>query len=101
MSPVSIVSMLSRSNASPKAGSLATRFCTSSLKLFVNAISTSCTALPRLSFRRPSELVARPMLLRVGDIARLALLGAARQQDHQHIPVPPEIYPIARPPIDP
>jgi hypothetical protein len=35
------------------------------------------------------------------DVAPLAFLGAARQQDHQSIAVAPEINPVARPEIDP
>jgi RecA-family ATPase len=35
----------------------------------------------------------------VFNVARLALLGAAGQQDHQHLAVAPEINPITRPPI--
>src|ERR1700733_15973008 len=89
--------MPSRSNAAAKAGSCATRRCTSSLKSRVTAIARL-----RSSRRRPAPpLVVRPQLVRSLDIALLALLGAACEQDDQHLAVATEVSPVARPPIDP
>src|ERR1700733_14635309 len=85
--------MPSRSNAAAKAGSCATRRCTSSLKSRVTAIARL-----RSSRRRPAPpLVVRPQLVRSLDIALLALLGAACEQDDQHLAVATEVNPVARP----
>src|SRR5580692_4331116 len=92
-----MVSMPSRSSASAKAGSRAIRFCTSSLKSRVTAIARLLSPSRRLA----PPLVIRPQLLRPFDVALLALLGAAREQDHQCLAVAPEINPVARSPVDP
>src|SRR6516164_7195995 len=89
-----MVSMPSRSSASPYAGSLATCRCTSSLKLRVSAIRPP-------SPRAPAAPVIRPQPDRRLNIPLLPLLGAAGQQDHQRLAVAPEIHPVSRPEIDP
>jgi hypothetical protein len=89
----SMVLMPSRSSASAKAGSPATRFRTSSLKSRVTAIACSLSSCRRLA----PPLVIRPQLFRPFDVALLALLGAAREEDHQRLAVAPEIHPVARP----
>src|SRR5712691_11756319 len=96
MSPASMVSTPSRSSASAKAGSAATCRCTSSLKLRVSGIL-------RLLFLCAALAVAivRPQRDRGRDVALLPFLGAAGQQDHQHLAIAPEIHPVARPKIDP
>src|SRR5260370_14803851 len=95
MSPASMMSTPSRSSASAKAGSAATCRCTRSLKLRVSGILR--LLLPRAAL---AAAVIRPKLDRGFDVALLALLGAAGQQDHQHLAVAPEIHPVARPEID-
>lgn len=92
-SPASMASMPSRSSASPKAGSSATRFCTSSLKLRVNATASLRSSRPRT----PSSVV-RPQRLGRLYIAPLAPLRAAVQEDHQHRAVLAELHPVSRPP---
>ena len=77
-------------------GSPLIRFCTSSLKFPVNAIVRL-----RSSRGRLAAACNPPTFPRLRDVALLALLGAARQQDHQRFAVAPEIHPVARPPIDP
>jgi hypothetical protein len=64
------------------------------LKLFVVAI-----VLLRSAPSAFSVLVVLPIGPGILDVALLALLGATRQQDHQHIAIAPEIHPEARPEI--
>jgi len=48
-----------------------------------------------------ASLVIAPTLQRCLDIIALSSLGAATQQDHQHLAVPTEINPVARPAVNP
>src|SRR5258708_2447479 len=89
-SPPSIASTPSRRRASANFLSPLTCFCTSSLKLFVLAISRLRSAPFTLAL-----LVVLPKVMGRIDVTLLAFLGAARQQDHQGIAVAPEIKPVA------
>src|SRR2546428_12514697 len=80
--------MPSRSSASAKAGSSATCFCTSSLKLLVGIMHLhSSPAAPALPIFAP-KLRSHP------DIALLPFLRSAGEQNHQHVTVSAQIHPI-------
>src|SRR5437016_4589305 len=94
-SPLSIASTPSRSRASANFLSILTRFCTSSLKLFVFAMVGLRSTSPALT-----ELVIFPVAMRCIDIALLPLLGPAGQQDDDCLTIPSKINSIARTKID-
>src|SRR5260370_34702354 len=95
-SPLSIASMPSRRRASANFESPLMWCWTRSLKFFVGPIARLRAALSALAL-----LVVLPIGVGRIDIALLALLGAAGQQDHQRRTVLPEINTVARPEIDP
>src|SRR5271166_1209300 len=94
-SPLSIASMPSRSRASANFESPLMWCSTRSLKLFVCAIARLRSTQPALAL-----LVVPPIGVGCIDVARLPLLRAAREQDHQRRTVLPEINPVARAEID-
>src|SRR5262249_19024024 len=96
MSPLSIASMPSRRRASANFLSALTCSCTKSLKLLV--LTTSRLLSPSRALALSVDV---PVAVGGLDIALLAPLRAARQQNHQSFAIAPEINSIARPEIDP
>src|SRR5579859_377042 len=100
-SPASSASTPSRSRASAKAGSAATRWPTRSLKLRVRVMVHLLRCISCISWGAPAPLVGGPQGLGGLDILLLAALGPAGQQDDELRPVAGEIDPVARPPVQP
>src|SRR5262249_44228261 len=91
-----MASIPSRRSASANFASRLTCCCTRSLKLLVLAI-TRFPSMPSAV----TPLVCAPVGMRRIDVALLALLSAARQQDHQTRTVLTEVDAVARPEVDP